>query len=223
MTLIADGTDLHGDAVNVAARIQAECPPGGICVTRSVRDHVHGRLDLAFEELGALNLKNIARPVEAFVVRRAQYWPTVANRMRHTGRPHQRRSQGLHHALSIVRSPAPSRILVATRIRNTSADGITEDVTTDLSRIAHYDRDLAQYSVHLEEGQSGRHEADRARTVVALHRDYDSLAGVRISTGKPCAPCVEHPLDPNASGRCFTQAAISEISFLRSPIRRSRH
>ena len=65
---IADGTDLHGDAVNVAARLQAECPPGGICVSRSVRDHVHGRLDLAFEELGALSLKNIARPVEAFVL-----------------------------------------------------------------------------------------------------------------------------------------------------------
>ena len=66
---IADGTDLHGDAVNVAARIQAECPPGGICVTRAVRDHVRDRLDLAFEELGALDLKNIARPVEAFVLR----------------------------------------------------------------------------------------------------------------------------------------------------------
>ena len=67
---IADGTDLHGDAVNVAARIQAECPPGGICVTRAVRDHVQDRLGLAFEELGALDLKNIARPVEAFVLRR---------------------------------------------------------------------------------------------------------------------------------------------------------
>jgi predicted ATPase/class 3 adenylate cyclase len=66
---IADGTDLHGDAVNVVARLQAQCPPGGICVSRSVRDHVHGRLDLAFEELGALRLKNIAGPVEAFVVR----------------------------------------------------------------------------------------------------------------------------------------------------------
>jgi TolB-like protein/class 3 adenylate cyclase/Tfp pilus assembly protein PilF len=66
---IADGTDLHGDAVNVAARLQAECPPGGICVSRSVRDHVHGRLDLTFEELGALSLKNIARPVEAFAVK----------------------------------------------------------------------------------------------------------------------------------------------------------
>ncbi len=66
---IAEGTDLHGDAVNVAARLQAECPSGAICVSRSVRDHVHGHLDLAFEELGALHLKNIARPVEAFVVR----------------------------------------------------------------------------------------------------------------------------------------------------------
>jgi adenylate cyclase len=66
---IADGTDLHGDAVNVAARLQAECPPGGICVSRSVRDHVHGRLALEFEELGPLSLKNIARPVEAYVVR----------------------------------------------------------------------------------------------------------------------------------------------------------
>src|SRR6476659_10218860 len=65
---IADGTDLHGDAVNVAARLQAECAPGGICVTRSVRDHVHGRLGLEFEELGALDLKNITRPIEAFAV-----------------------------------------------------------------------------------------------------------------------------------------------------------
>ena len=66
--VIPDGTDVHGDVVNVAARLQAECPPGGICVSRQVRDHVHDRLDLAFEELGALNLKNIARPVEAFVL-----------------------------------------------------------------------------------------------------------------------------------------------------------
>jgi predicted ATPase/class 3 adenylate cyclase len=67
--VIADGTDLHGDTVNVAARLQTECPPGGVCVSRSVRDHVHGRLNLAFEALGLLHLKNIARPVEAFVVR----------------------------------------------------------------------------------------------------------------------------------------------------------
>jgi adenylate cyclase len=79
---IADGTDLHGDAVNVAARIQAECPPGGICVTRAVRDHLHGRIDLAFEELGPLKLKNIARPVEAFVVRLEPASPRPRRRAR---------------------------------------------------------------------------------------------------------------------------------------------
>ena len=50
--VIAHGTDLHGDGVNIAARLEAECPVGGICVSRSVRDHVHGRLDLAFEPIG---------------------------------------------------------------------------------------------------------------------------------------------------------------------------
>ena len=67
--VIADGTDFHGNAVNVAARLQTECPPGGICVTRAVRDHVHDRLNLVFEEIGTLNLKNITRPIEAFVLR----------------------------------------------------------------------------------------------------------------------------------------------------------
>jgi TolB-like protein/Tfp pilus assembly protein PilF len=67
--VIAHGTDLHGDGVNVAARLEAECPPGCICVSRAVRDHVHGRLDLPFEPIGELTLKNIARPVEAFVLR----------------------------------------------------------------------------------------------------------------------------------------------------------
>ena len=66
---IPDGTDLHGDAVNIAARLEAASSVGGICVSRPVRDYVHGRLDLAFEPVGELALKNIARPVEAFVLR----------------------------------------------------------------------------------------------------------------------------------------------------------
>jgi adenylate cyclase len=78
---IADGTDLHGDAVNVAARIQVECPPGGICVTRPVRDHVQARLGLTFEQLGALNLKNIARPVEAYMVRLDSVVPNSVERL----------------------------------------------------------------------------------------------------------------------------------------------
>ena len=67
--VIPDGTDMHGDSVNIAARLEAASPVGGVCVSRSVRDQVHGRLDLAFEPIGTLTLKNIARPVEAFVLR----------------------------------------------------------------------------------------------------------------------------------------------------------
>ena len=67
--VIPEGTDVHGDVVNVAARLQAECPPGGVCVSRAVRDHARGRLDRDFEALGPLSLKNIAQPVEAFVLR----------------------------------------------------------------------------------------------------------------------------------------------------------
>ena len=63
---IADGTDLHGDAVNVTARLQAQCLPGGICASRSVREHVHDRLDLAFEDMGEHTFKNIARPLRVY-------------------------------------------------------------------------------------------------------------------------------------------------------------
>ena len=66
---IAHGTDLHGEGVNIAARLEAECPVGGICVSRAVRDQVHGSLDLDFEGIGPLILKNIARPIDAFVLR----------------------------------------------------------------------------------------------------------------------------------------------------------
>jgi adenylate cyclase len=124
---IADGTDLHGDAVNVAARLQADCPPGGICVTRAVRDHVRHRTDLAFEELGALQLKNIDRPVEAFAVRDG-----IA----------------LTAALPVAQAssgslPLPDRpSIVILPFQNISidpeqdyfADGMVEDITTALAR-----------------------------------------------------------------------------------------
>ncbi|MGC1407469.1 MAG: adenylate/guanylate cyclase domain-containing protein [Acetobacteraceae bacterium] len=65
---IPHGTDLHGEGVNIAARLEAACPPGGLCVSRAVRDQVHSRLGLTFEPIGSLTLKNIPQPVEAYVV-----------------------------------------------------------------------------------------------------------------------------------------------------------
>jgi len=69
--IFADGTDFHGDGVIVAARLQTFCPPGGVCVSRAVHDRSADRLGLPFESLGSLALKNLERPVEAFVL-----WPS---------------------------------------------------------------------------------------------------------------------------------------------------
>ena len=66
---IPDGTNMHGDSVNIAARLQSVCPPGDVCVSAVVRDHVQERLGLQFEPMGPLDLKNISRPIEAFRVR----------------------------------------------------------------------------------------------------------------------------------------------------------
>ena len=63
--MVKDG-GIFGDGVNVAARVEALAPPGGICVTRGVRDHVRDRLPYRFEDLGDHVVKNIARPVHVY-------------------------------------------------------------------------------------------------------------------------------------------------------------
>src|SRR5262247_2580273 len=67
--LIVDGDDLYGDGVNIAARLEAEAPAGGILISRNIRDAVAGRVKATFEDLGGLSLKNIERPVRAFSVK----------------------------------------------------------------------------------------------------------------------------------------------------------
>ena len=126
---IADGTDLHGDAVNVVARLQAECPPGGICVSRSVRDHVHGRLDLAFEELGSLNLKNIARPVEAFLLPSSNHRSAITPAA--TSAPMFNVEQSTRLSLVVL----PFRNLGAKSGEDYLADAISQDLTIELARI----------------------------------------------------------------------------------------
>src|SRR5215207_6241945 len=66
--LIVEGDDLYGDGVNVAARLEAEAPPGGIVISGDVHNAVAGRLKATFVALGELSLKNIERPVRAFRV-----------------------------------------------------------------------------------------------------------------------------------------------------------
>ena len=69
---IIEGASIHGDGVNVAARLEALAEVGGICVSGRVQEDVHGSLDrlgIAFEDAGQHQLKNIARPVRVYQVR----------------------------------------------------------------------------------------------------------------------------------------------------------
>ena len=67
--IIIDGDDIHGDGVNVAARLEGVAEPGAICVSGIVHDQVRDKLDLAFDDLGEQSLKNIARPLRIYRVR----------------------------------------------------------------------------------------------------------------------------------------------------------
>ncbi len=66
--VIAEGDDIFGDGVNVAARLEGLCEPGGVCVSRNVFNQVKGKLDLTFEHLGEREVKNIAEPITVYRV-----------------------------------------------------------------------------------------------------------------------------------------------------------
>lgn len=138
--VIAEGNDIYGDDVNVAARLEAEAPPGGIVVSRAVREAVEGRLKVTLHALGDLTLKNIARPIRAFRVEwSAEDWAAteVASAPASSGQA------SLHVAAPQELSP-PRLSIVVLPFANIGrdpeedyfVDGVTESLTTDLSRMS---------------------------------------------------------------------------------------
>jgi TolB-like protein/class 3 adenylate cyclase len=128
--VIVEDNDIFGDGVNVAARLEALAEPGGICISRMVRDQIRDKLSYAFEDLGEQSVKNIARPVRVYALRREAIASLPAS--------------------SVLSIPPISQQVIAPRLSivvlpfaNLSndpeqlyfADGLTEDLTTDLSRI----------------------------------------------------------------------------------------
>lgn len=125
--ILIDGDDILGDGVNVAARLETIAEPGGICISGSAYDQVREKVAVEFTDLGEQNLKNIARPVRAYAVARERPDPDM-----HAG-----------HATS-SQQPAPRLSIVVLPFANIGgdpeqdyfADGVTESLTTDLSRIS---------------------------------------------------------------------------------------
>ena len=175
--IIAEGGDIFGDGVNVAARLEALAEPGGICVSRTVRDHIRDKLAYPFEDRGEQSVKNIARPVRVYALLPEAIADLPASGVAPEA-PHRRRirlaGMAAAAAAAIVlalaawslwpatrQSPTPpaavaaaatsiSQPLVAPRMsivvlpfatlnndpeQQYFADAVTEDLTTDLSRI----------------------------------------------------------------------------------------
>jgi adenylate cyclase len=125
--VIVEEHDIFGDGVNVAARVEGLAEPGGICVSRMVRDNVRDKLDYNFDDLGEQQVKNIARPVRVYALR-----------------PEARSAVTVSTAIPIPRAAvAPRLSIVVLPFTNLShdpdqqyfADGISEDLTTELSRL----------------------------------------------------------------------------------------
>ncbi len=125
--IIVEGDDIHGNGVNVAARIEALADPGGVCISRAARDQVRDKLDIALEDLGEVEVKNIARPLRIFRVPINGATPGVA----------------VESAPAVEATVLPDKPSIAVLpFENMSgdpeqeffADGLTEDILTALSR-----------------------------------------------------------------------------------------
>jgi adenylate cyclase len=119
----SDG-DLMGDGVNIAARLEGICKPGAVCLSEDAYRQVKGRLDLAVSDLGPTQLKNIAEPIRVYSLEvGAVTKPAPALASEKSAPPR----------LSIV--VLPFKNLSSDSSQDYFADGVTENLTTDLSRI----------------------------------------------------------------------------------------
>lgn len=123
--VIVDGEDIQGDGVNLAARLEAAAPTGGVCVSDSVYEQVRDRMDIAFDDMGALNLKNIDRPVRAW-----RWTPDTAPRST---------AAMADAAPALPEKPSIAVLPFENMSRDPEqdcfADGIAEDIITALSRV----------------------------------------------------------------------------------------
>jgi TolB-like protein/class 3 adenylate cyclase/Flp pilus assembly protein TadD len=118
--VIIDEHDIYGDGVNVAARLEALAEPGGICVSRVVRDQVRDKLDLAFEDMGEQQVKNIARPLRVCRIAIAE-------------RPLPKAPQPSSDKPSLA--VLPFQNMSGDAEQDYFVDGIVEEITTAISRL----------------------------------------------------------------------------------------
>ncbi|WP_284268843.1 adenylate/guanylate cyclase domain-containing protein [Bradyrhizobium iriomotense] len=126
--VIVDQNDIFGDGVNVAARLEALAEPGGICISSAVRDQLGERLDgVFFEDIGEQNVKNIARAIRVYRIRLEESSATAPDGTKDTAR-----AAGKSKKPSIAVLPFAN--MSGDPEQEFFADGLTEDIITELSR-----------------------------------------------------------------------------------------
>jgi adenylate cyclase len=134
--VIVEADDIYGDGVNIAARLEALAEPGGICISRTVREQIRDKIPYPFEDLGEQRVKNIARPVRAYAMnaKAVASLPPVAALVDPVVSETSEPAIPLAPRLSVV--VLPFQNLSNDPAQEYFADGITDDLTTDLSRIS---------------------------------------------------------------------------------------
>jgi len=124
--VIVEGGDVYGDGVNVAARLQAFCAPGGVALSAAAHEHVVGKVAIAFADAGAQNFKNIAQPVRVF------RWPVEGDH-RAPDRADARPPPPLPDKPSVAVLPFDN--MSGDPEQEYLAEGVVESLTAALSRI----------------------------------------------------------------------------------------
>ena len=119
--VVIDGDDLYGDGVNVAARLEQLAEPGTVCVSGAVRDQVFDKIDFALDDLGEVNVKNIVRPIRIYRI-------AVASAPSAAPTPAARRDKPSIAVLPFVNMSGDPE-------QEYFSNGVTEDITTALSRL----------------------------------------------------------------------------------------
>ena len=163
--VIVDNRENYGNSVNIAARVEGLAEPGGVYVTRSVRDQLHGQPSLSFEDRGERRVKNFARPIRAYRVRQvedrvpglgiiARARTLLQTQLFLHWRAASATSIALAGTVALTVAALPLRLdyslmsprasIMVLPFRNVSntpgqdyfADAVTDDITTDLSRLS---------------------------------------------------------------------------------------
>src|SRR4029077_2820191 len=120
--VVYDEARIYGDGINVAARLEGIAEAGGICISSKVYEEINGRIDLACQDIGEQQLKNIARPVRAYHVRLNGAEPAAVPPPALPAKP----------SIAVL----PFANMSGDPEQEFFADGMTEDLITDLSKVS---------------------------------------------------------------------------------------